>query len=107
MPKNEYSISSSNINTLLDGSTFADFTTYVTYSYLNSEKGDGIVYEDGKDTLSTNPINDICSDIVYNAKGSNVETTIVNGNILMENRKIEQNEVKIFTKCKEIINRIK
>ena len=58
-PKNEYSISSSNINTLLDGSTFADFTTYVTHSYLNSEKGDGIVYEDGKDTLSTNPINDI------------------------------------------------
>ena len=58
-PKNEYSISSSNINTLLDCSTFADFTTYVTYSYLNSEKGDGIVYEDGKDTLSTNPINDI------------------------------------------------
>lgn len=58
-PKNEYSISSSNINTLLNGKTFADFTTYVTYSYLNSEKGDGIVYEDGKDTLSTNPINDI------------------------------------------------
>lgn len=58
-PKNEYSISSSNINTLLDGSTFADFTTYVTYSYLNSEKGDGIIYEDGKDTLSSNPINDI------------------------------------------------
>lgn len=58
-PKNEYSISSSNINTLLDGSTFADFTTYITYSYLNSEKRDGIVYEDGKDTLSTNPINDI------------------------------------------------
>ena len=59
-PKNEYSISSYDIiNTLLNGSTFADFTTYVTYSYLNSEKGDGIVYEDGKDTLSTNPINDI------------------------------------------------
>ena len=58
-PKNEYSISSSNINTLLGGSTFADFTTYVTYSYLNSEKRDGIVYEDGKDTISTNPINDI------------------------------------------------
>ena len=58
-PKNEYSISKEEINTLLDDSTFADFTTYVTYSYLNSEKGDGIVYEDGKDTLSTNPINDI------------------------------------------------
>ena len=58
-PKNEYSISRDEINTLLNGKTFADFTTYVTYSYLNSEKGDGIVYEDGKDTLSTNPINDI------------------------------------------------
>lgn len=58
-PKNEYSISRDEINTLLNGKTFADFTTYVTYSYLNSEKKDGIVYEDGKDTLSTNPINDI------------------------------------------------
>ena len=58
-PKNEYSISRDEINTLLNGKTFADFTTYVTYSYLNSEKRDGIVYEDGKDTLSTNPINDI------------------------------------------------
>ena len=58
-PKNEYSISRDEINTLLNGKTFADFTTYVTYSYLNSENGDGIVYEDGKDTLSTNPINEI------------------------------------------------
>ena len=58
-PKNEYSISRDEINTLLNGKTFADFTTYVTYSYLNSEKRDGIVYEDGKDTLSTNQINDI------------------------------------------------
>ena len=58
-PKNEYSISRDEINKLINGKTFADFTTYVTYSYLNSEKGDGIVYEDGKDTLSTNPINDI------------------------------------------------
>ena len=48
-PKNEYSISRDEINTLLNGKTFADFTTYVTYSYLNSEKRDGIVYEDGKD----------------------------------------------------------
>lgn len=55
----------------------------------------------------TNPINDICSDIVYNAKGYNVETTIINGKILMENRKIQQNETEIFKKCKEIINRIK
>ena len=58
-PKDEYSISKDNITALLNGETFADFTTYVSYSYLNSKKGDGIVYEDGKDTLSTDPINDI------------------------------------------------
>lgn len=58
-PKDEYSISRDEINKLLNGEKFADFTTYVSYSYLNSKKGDGIVYEDGKDTLSTDPINDI------------------------------------------------
>lgn len=55
----------------------------------------------------TNPVNDLCSDIVYNAKGYNVDTTIINGKILMENRKIEKNETEIFEKCKQIINRIK
>lgn len=61
-PKNEYSISKDEINALLGGSTFADFTTYVTYSYLDPTKYDGKVYEDGKDKLSSNstdPINDI------------------------------------------------
>lgn len=52
------------------------------------------------------PVNDIFSDIVYNAKGSNVETTIVNGNILMENRNLKCDENKIYTECKKIINRI-
>ena len=37
------------------------------------------------DTEQMQPINDIFADLVYNAKGSNVETTIVNGKILMEN----------------------
>lgn len=55
----------------------------------------------------TNPINDICADIVYNAKGSNVETTIINGKILMENRKIQASENQIFEKCKSIIERVK
>ncbi len=36
----------------------------------------------------TCPQNDIFAQIVYNVKGSNVETTIVNGKILMEQRKI-------------------
>lgn len=55
----------------------------------------------------TNPINDLCADIVYNAKGYNVDTTIINGQILMEDRKIDLNEVEIFEKCKDIIDRIK
>ncbi len=59
------------------------------------------------DTAVCNPINDICSDIVYNAKGSNVETTIINGKIVMENKKVFQDEKAIYKKCKEIIDRIK
>ena len=39
-------------------------------------------------TLTT-PINDIISELVYNIKGSNVKTTIVNGKILMKDRKME------------------
>lgn len=59
------------------------------------------------DTVVANPVNDLCSDIVYNIKGNNVETTIVNGKILMENNKITVNEKEIYNKCEEIINRIK
>ncbi len=55
----------------------------------------------------TNPINDLCADIVYNVKENNVITTIINGEVLMENKKINYNEEEIFKKCTEIINKIK
>ena len=55
----------------------------------------------------TNPVNDIVSDIVYNAKGTNVETTIINGNILMESRKIKKDEKEVFEKCRKIMERIR
>ena len=56
----------------------------------------------------TKPINNIFAEIVYNVKGSNVDTTIVNGKVLMENRKINNvNKKEIIQKCEEIINRIK
>ena len=56
----------------------------------------------------TNPINNIFAEIVYNVKGSNVDTTIINGKVLMENRKISNvNKKEIIQKCDEIINRIK
>ena len=57
--------------------------------------------------VTTQPINDIFSNIVYNAKGNNVETTIVNGNILMEDKKIvDINENEIYKKCATIIERL-
>ncbi len=56
----------------------------------------------------TNPINNIFAEIVYNVKGSNVDTTIVNGKVLMENRKINNvNKKEIIQKCEKIIERIK
>lgn len=56
-------------------------------------------------SITTQPINDIFSNIVYNAKGNNVITTISNGKILMENRKTNlKNEKEIYSKCDEIIN---
>ena len=60
------------------------------------------------DMPNTRPINDIFSQIVYNVKGINVDSTIINGKVLMENRKlqIEVNEKEIIRKCEEIINRI-
>lgn len=59
------------------------------------------------DAVTTKPINNIFAEIVYNVKGTNVETTIVNGRILMENRKMSfTNENEIYGKCNEIIKRI-
>lgn len=57
--------------------------------------------------ITTQPVNDIFSNIVYNVKGNNVITTICNGKILMENRKINvKNEDEIYKKCKQIINKL-
>ena len=56
----------------------------------------------------TKPVNQIFSQIVYNVKGTNVKTTIVNGNILMENKRLNNiHEDDICRKCSEIIDRIK
>ena len=56
----------------------------------------------------TQPVNDVFSNIVYNVNSENVQTTIISGKIIMENRKIEGiNEKEIFEKCKNIIDRIK
>ncbi len=59
------------------------------------------------DTVITVPVNNIFSEIVYNIKGTNVETSIINGKIVMENRVVYGiNEKDIYKKCNEIIKRI-
>lgn len=60
------------------------------------------------DDVLVKPLNDIVSEIVYNVKGYDVDTTIVAGNVLMENKeiKININEKEIYNKCEEIIKRI-
>lgn len=53
------------------------------------------------------PVNNLISEIVYNVKGNNVVTTIINGKILMEDKKlINNNEEKIYKECEKIIKRI-
>lgn len=59
-------------------------------------------------TEITNPKGTIFADIVYNAKGSNVSHTIINGKLLMEDRQVEGiDKYQIFDKCEDIIRRIK
>ena len=51
------------------------------------------------DNIKMIPNNDIISNLVYNTEGRSVDTTIINGNILMENRQI------ISLETEKIINR--
>ena len=49
------------------------------------------------------PQNDICTNLVYSANGEDVLTTIVDGKILMENRKLTNiNEENLMIKVKKI-----
>ena len=63
------------------------------------------------DTDSANMIPDstrLSSNIIYSANGFNVDTTICNGQILMENRKLTTlNEEEIYKKAKEAIDELK
>ncbi len=59
------------------------------------------------DSVVTKPTNHLVSEIVYNVKGSDVNTTIVNGKILMENKKlIDVDEKEICNQAEKIIERI-
>lgn len=59
------------------------------------------------DDIKIKPINNLISELVYNVKGNNVDTTIVNGKILMENKKlINIKEEEIIEKCNLIASKI-
>ena len=59
------------------------------------------------DDIKLAPLNDLISEIVYNVKSNNVETTIINGTVLMNNKKLVNDiEAEIKAKCEDIINRI-
>ena len=58
-------------------------------------------------TVVCQPMGDVFSDIVYNAKGSNVAMTIVNGKIAMRDGKVGGIDVEeVFEKCEKIRERI-
>ena len=59
------------------------------------------------DDILTIPINELFSNIVYNAKGSNVETVLIDGKIVMEDKIINGLNVSdIKEKSIKIANRI-
>ncbi len=69
------------------------------------KKADIIIVDLNKSHLC--PIHDIYSTLVYSANGTDVETVIVDGNIIMENRKILGiEEEEIISKCNEIVQRL-
>lgn len=69
------------------------------------KKADIIIINLRKAHLS--PIHDLYSTLAYSVNGSDVETTIIDGNIVMENRKIcNVDETVIINKCNEIVARL-
>lgn len=53
------------------------------------------------------PHNDICALLAYSANGADVDTTIVNGHVVMENRKLFSiNESEVLRKTQECTSRI-
>ena len=61
------------------------------------------------DRVKVIPENDIISQVVYNTNGEDVETTIVSGKILMQNKELKLNGISesgIFEECEKIIDRI-
>lgn len=63
--------------------------------------------EESLDNITMLPNLNEIANLVYNTSGRNVETTIVKGEVLMENRHMKIGDVQeVISKCKEIAERI-
>lgn len=59
------------------------------------------------DKLHMCPENDVCANIVYSANGADVETVIIDGKIIMQNRKmINLDEKQVMKQVKKIAKRL-
>lgn len=64
--------------------------------------------EEKLDNITMLPNLNEIANLVYNTNGQNVRTTIVKGNILMENREIKNIDVnEVIAKCNQILQRFK
>ena len=64
--------------------------------------------EEKLDNITTLPNLNEISNIVYNINGRNVVTTIINGNILMEERKIKNLDLElVLNQCNKVVKEIK
>lgn len=59
------------------------------------------------DKLHLCPENDVCANIVYSANGADIETVMVDGKIIMQNRKmINLDEKEAVKQVKKIAKRL-
>lgn len=74
-------------------------------SIKTGKKAD-IIILDGKN-ISLNPLNDIYANIVYSVNGNDVITSIINGKVVMEDRKIlTLDEQDVIIKCNDIAKKL-
>ena len=59
------------------------------------------------ETIHLCPDNEICSNIVYSANGADVDSVMVDGKLIMQNRKmININEKEVMRQVKKIAKRL-
>lgn len=59
------------------------------------------------DKIHLCPENDVCANIAYSANGADVDTVMIDGNIIMQNRKmINMNEKEVMKEVKKIAKRL-